>query len=429
MRATVRCASRSSRSFPSRPADGAAVAVRVVCHSQHLTGIGHHVRMHAIATALAGAHEVYLVEGGRPVPRPAQATEPRRLVLPTLLRTPEGELVGAEGERVADVLAARAGVLADAVAALRPDVVLVDHYPFSKWELTAEIDAAADAARAVNAGAKVVCSLRDIAPQTRHEQVAATDYADEVARRLTDRFDALLVHADPAWSRLADHFERAAPLTLPVRATGYVVAPTLAPRDGELPAEPFVIASAGGLRATEFLAAVIRAHAQVAARVAGMPRSLHVFAPAGAGDAELGRLVDEVTSDHVAVHPFSTRFEAWLDGATVSVSRAGYNTCAALLRSPAAAVLVPDPSLSDQTRRAQLFGAAGVAIPVESSGAAPPVEALAAAMATALDRHGVDPAGEPVPVAVDGAAVTGSLLERLVAGEDPWAPECRERAT
>jgi len=400
--------------------------VRVVCHSQHLTGIGHHVRMHAIAAALAGAHEVHLVEGGRPVPRPARPDEPERIVVPVLLRTPGGELVGATGEDAAAVLAARARVLADAVTAIRPDVVLIDHYPFSKWELRDEIDAAVDAARAANAGVKVVCSLRDIAPQTRHEQVAATVYADEVARRLAERFDALLVHADPAWSRLADHFEAAAALALPVRATGYVVEPTLAPRDGELPAEPFVIASAGGLRATEFLAAVIRAHAQVVTTAPGMPRSLHVFAPAGADDTELGQLVDQAVSDHVVVHPFSTRFEAWLDAATVSVSRAGYNTCAASVRSPAAVVLVPDPRLSDQTLRARRFADAGVAISVESPDAAPPVEVLAAAMAAALVRRGVDPAGAPVPVAVDGAAVTVALLERLVAGEDPWVPEWQE---
>lgn len=396
--------------------------MRVVCHSQHLTGIGHHVRMHVIAAALAGAHEVYLVEGGRPVPRPPQPQEPERLVLPMLVRTPEGELAGVDGARATDVLAARAQVLADAVTVIRPDVVLIDHYPFSKWELTDEIDAAIDAARAASAAVKVVCSLRDIAPQTRHERVAAADYAAEVTRRLTERFDALLAHADPAWPRLADHLAASA-LTLPVRATGYVVAPTLVPQPGELPAEPFVVASAGGLRATEFLATVIHAHAQVSAAVPEMPRALHVFTPAGADDLVLARLVDEATSDHVVVHPFSTRFEAWLDAATVSVSRAGYNTCAASLRSPAAVVLVPDPRLSDQTQRARRFADAGFAITVESPDAAPPVDALADAMAAALDRPGADRVGAGVPGAVDGAAVTVALLERLVAGEVPWAPE------
>ena len=66
-------------------------AVRVVCHSQHLTGVGHHVRMHCLAVGLATAgHEVHLVDGGRPVPRPRFSAEPARIELPTLVRSDGG---------------------------------------------------------------------------------------------------------------------------------------------------------------------------------------------------------------------------------------------------------------------------------------------------------------------------------------------------
>ena len=48
---------------------GSIPAVRVRCPAQHFKGIGHFVRMHAIARGMSEAHEVYLVDGGRRVPR------------------------------------------------------------------------------------------------------------------------------------------------------------------------------------------------------------------------------------------------------------------------------------------------------------------------------------------------------------------------
>ena len=40
--------------------------MRVLCHAQHLTGVGHFVIAHNIARGLAKGHDVYLVKGGRP---------------------------------------------------------------------------------------------------------------------------------------------------------------------------------------------------------------------------------------------------------------------------------------------------------------------------------------------------------------------------
>ena len=50
---------------------GEVKAMRVLCHAQHLSGVGHFVRMHAIASGLGRTHDVYLVDGGRRVPRAA----------------------------------------------------------------------------------------------------------------------------------------------------------------------------------------------------------------------------------------------------------------------------------------------------------------------------------------------------------------------
>ena len=389
--------------------------MRVVCHAQHLTGVGHFVRMHTIAASLSARHDVYLVDGGRPFPRPILDAEPARIELPVLRRDEHGALVGDEGEAASTVLARGSALLAGAVEAIRPDVVLVDHYPFSKWELADEIRGATVAARHVDPDARVVCSLRDIVPRTRYEAVSDAEYGNQVLERLAP-FDAILVHADPRLSTLPEHFPAADRITVPVRYTGVVVEP-LAGGDDDLPSGPFAVASAGGLDATEFLGVVADAFGALvtSAAIAEMP--LHVFAPAHASRTDLAMLQSRAR-EQIVVHEFSGEFGSWLDAAALSISRGGYNTVAALLRSRVPAVVVPDSSVSDQRPRAAALARAELAAVVNGGAAVPSPAALQKAILRALERGRPDAGFD-----LDGAATTRDLLERLVAGEEPWAPE------
>jgi predicted glycosyltransferase len=371
--------------------------------------------MHTIAAALAAGHDVHLVEGGRAFPRPALEAEPARIPLPVLRRDAHGELAPIDGGLATSVVAERTEQLAAAVAELRPDVLLVDHYPFSKWELADELDRAALVARQSNADARVVCSLRDVVPRTRHEGADVERYADEVLRRLAS-FDAIIVHADPRMTTLEQHFPAADRIAVPVRYSGLVVEPVGATDD--LPSPPWAVASAGGLDATAFLVAVVRAFGALVATGAVPPMPLHVFAPANAPVREVTEIEQSAEHGTVIVHEFSGDFGAWIDGAALSISRGGYNTVAALLRSQVPAVVVPDPSVSDQRPRAAVLEQLALATVVDHDDGVPDAASLQAAVVRALDR------GAPhVDLDLDGAAVTGDLLERFVAGEDPWAPE------
>ena len=404
---------RRDRRAPGRAGD-VGRRVRVLCYAQHLTGVGHFVRMHTIAAALAARHDVYLVEGGRPFPRPVFDAEPARVPLPVLRRGADGELTGVDGELAGHLVAQRTDQLAAAVADLRPDVLLIDHYPFSKWELSDEIERAVTAAREVNADARIVCSLRDIAPRTCHEGVSTDSYADEVLRRLTT-FDAIVVHADPRMTTLDRHFPAADRIAVPVRYTGLVVEP-VGPVVG-VPDPPYAIASAGGLDATAFLVTVIEAFTALVAAGAVPTIPLHVFAPANARADDVETVARSARGHDVDVHEFSGAFGTWVDGAALSISRGGYNTVAALLRSRVPAVVVPDPSVSDQRPRAETLARLGLATVVDDSGLPDP-KALQTAIVDALESGRPD-----VGFDLDGATVTCELLERLVAGEQPWAPE------
>ena len=378
--------------------------MRVLCHAQHLTGVGHFVIAHNIARGLAEAHDVYLVQGGRPVPRRSTTTEPHCIALPILHRA-DGQLVADGGGAAAAVLTRRADLLADAARDIRPDVVLVDHYPFSKWELHPEISAAISAARAANPRVKVVCSLRDIAPRTRYEDMTEAEHASHVVELLGDWFDALLVHADPDFVRLDEHFSGADAIPVPLTYTGFVTEalppPPLAPT-------PWAVASGGGADTTAFLVSTIRAFRHFAESGAVHPMRLQVFCGLGAGDDDRAALDQAAGSGPIDVHAFSPAFLSWLHGAALSISRAGYNTTAALLRSGIPAVVVPGPRLSDQRPRAQRLADAGLAVFVDSdreTDVAEMASAMEQALTTPLPPHTFD---------LDGVAATQRFLETLV---------------
>ena len=379
--------------------------MRVLCHAQHLSGVGHFVRMHAIASGLAaGGHEVHLVDGGRPVPRADAGL--CRLTLPRLERV-GGRLVGSDGADGETVVAERARLLADAVERIRPDVVVVDHFPFSKWELEPEI--AAMAGTAHRHGARVVCSLRDVVRQTAFEDVPPDTYATRVIELVGTHFDGVLVHADPSFVRLEGHFARAADLPVPLRYTGFVGVIAESAGRARLP-EPYAVLSCGGTAGTPFLRAAIEGfrHAGSVGTLGDM--RLLVFPDPRTAAAD-GDAIGVAGDERVRVCGFTGEFGSWLAGSAFSMSRGGYNTTVDLLHARVPAVVVPDVRMSDQRARARRLAELGLAAIVERDPPSP--EAIAVAIGRALaaprPRHSLD---------LNGVATTRALLERLVVERD-----------
>jgi predicted glycosyltransferase len=379
--------------------------MRVVCHAQALQGVGHFVRMQTIARALARTHEVHLVEGGRPIPRPADAAEPRPIRLPALARLEDGLRAVAPDAPAGDVLDARATMLADAVERIRPDAVLVDHYPFSKWELEPELGAMIAAARRVHPGVRIVCSLRDIVPQTRHEAVPRDVWERRVRALLRERFDAVFVHADPGFARLDERFAER-----PVHYTGFVSAPIGARPRASTPHA--VLSCGGGTRSLAFLVNAIEAFRKLHAIGALGATELRVFPGAFATAEELEALRAAARDAPVHVAAFSAEFAGWLAGAALSIGRAGYNTAVQLLQARVRAVVVPEPGMSDQGPRAERLAERGLA--TVADGDPPGVEelivAIRAALAGPAPRHSLN---------LGGATTTGSFLDHLT-HEGPW---------
>lgn len=381
--------------------------MRILCHAQHLSGVGHFVRMHALACGLSAAgHEVHLVEGGRPVPHSRDAAEPQVVRLPLLARS--GGTLVALGSTVpvCSVIEERARELARAVERIRPDVFLIDHYPFSKWELDLEIAAAVDTGRACNPEVRILCSLRDIVRQTRYEQADSLAYEERILARLRARFDGILVHADPAFTRIEEHFARCGDFPVAVEYTGFVTHPLPSQIEGSAEGSHAVLSCGGGAGSLAFLQAAMEAFRRLASGGAVGSMQLMVFASAAADTSEFEALETMAGNGPFQIRRFGPEFERCLHESALSISRAGYNTCVALLRSRARAVLVPDPVMSDQGFRARRFAEVGLAAVVEGN---PPdlgalMAAIEATLASSPPQHGF---------AVDGVARTPALVESV----------------
>lgn len=380
--------------------------MKVFCHGQHLTGVGHFTRLRAIARGLRPEHEVSLLDGGRPVPPGHDPRDPALIEVPRLVRV-GGRVVAAEaGRPVAEVIAERAEMLAAAVSRLRPQVVVVDHYPFSRWELDEEIRAVVGAARRAHPGARAVCSVRENVLSS-YERPPAAAYEAGVAARLGELFDALLIHADPSFMRLDVAFPQGTPLP-PVHYTGFVVDRPPRPLASG-PRAPYAVLSCGGTIVNrDFLLAAITAFRALHAEGALGGLTFEVF-PGPAMPADV-TAVREAAGDSgpFRVHDFSPDFHAYLTGCALSISRAGYNTAFQVVAAGVPSVLVPNPKQPDQVIRARRLAELGLTTVVERD---TDVESIARGLRDALARP-----RRPHALDLGGVATTRSLLEKLAAG-------------
>jgi predicted glycosyltransferase len=396
MCATARSASRSARCLILTER-ALAARLSILMYAQTLSGVGHYVRSFEIARALGQRHDVQLVDGGRRVPRPAEH-EVQRLELPRLVRTSEGLAVLASGKSLSEVLAERIELLREAVMRLRPQVLIIEHYPFSKWQLEAEIIALMAAARAACPQLLVVCSLRDIVRQTRFEDCSAEHYLAEVLRRVERDFDAIMVHGEERLTPLGASFAGSAALRVPLCYTGIVAE---AHTHTATLAAPYLLVSSGGGSDPLQLAAAVAA-ALTLPGLRDVAREYQFIACPGL-------LASVAAPVSWQVRPFGADFLDLLAGAALSVSYAGYNTCGNLLVTRRRALLAIHPAMSDQGARAAVMQSLGAATVLPAAGWAP--AALAESIRAALARP-----APTVQLKLDGAARSAAFIEKLWEG-------------
>jgi predicted glycosyltransferase len=371
---------------------------RLLFHCQHSLGLGHLVRALALAGGFAEHADVTLLNGGR---LPAGTVVPAGVELvdlPSLGHDDHHGLVSHERDRtVAEVQDERRRIVLDVFGGLRPDVLVVELYPFGRRKFEFELLPLLDAAVTASPRPLVVSSVRDLLvgrrDQARHDERVA-----ELANRY---FDVVLVHSDPSFAALEDSFRPATVLTVPVHHTGFVAPAAAAIEDHRPPVRRVLVSVGGGMVGAELLTAAADAAPQLLARtgltttVVGGP-----FLP-----EPMRRGLRARSEPSLTVLDRVDDLCGEIRRSVASVSQAGYNTTMDLLRAGRPAVVVPfeAPGEDEQMRRARRLEGLGLVHVL------PPSQLSPARLADAVAR-GIDAPPPTVHLDLSGRERSAALL-------------------
>ena len=375
-------------------------------YCQHSLGLGHLARSWAAADALSSLFRVTLFCGGPPPSGLAPPGSCDIVSLPPIVVNEDGRLVSLDSRySVEAAFDVRRDIMLRRLATTQPAAVVVELFPFGRRKFERELLPLLEATQVASPRPVVACSLRDILVARGDDQRAH----DERARVLADRyFDAVLVHADPAFARLDEFFRPLQPMRTPVHYTGFVVS-RKTPR-GTCGPNGILVSAGGGRFAGSLFVTAIDAH-----------RRLMQAAPL---TIVAGPLCEESTWQHLVAaarsHPSIrlrrtvTDLSCEMAASRLSISQCGYNTALDLVRARVPALVVPfaergETEQTDRARRLEALGALRV-LTVDRLNAA----TLAAAIEETLEFH-------PAPIALDldGANRTTDLLNALACAREP----------
>ncbi len=370
--------------------------MRLLFWVQSLLGSGHLRRAHRLSGACAEAgFTVLLVNGGPPSPWPPPPGV-RILQLP-VLRVADARfsslLDEAGGPATEELWRARAERLHACLVEFRPDLLLLEMFPFGRRAFRRELEPWLARARARVPRPRIAVSVRDILVRK-----TDPDRYREMAERANRLADAVLVHGDPTLIPFEASFPARPLLTVPLHHTGYLVdrlPPPPAARRG------VVVSAGGGAVGAGLLEAALAA--RPICRLRDQPWTLI------AGRRGRGDVLRRTAPPGVTVLDHDPELPARIAAARVSVSQAGYNTVAETLACGTPMVLVPfaERGEDEQTVRAHTLAAKGLARVLDPRRLDP------GALARAIEAAATVPAARPA-IALDGARRSAALLRRLV---------------
>lgn len=378
-----------------------AAPPRVFFYVQHLLGIGHLARASRIARAMiARGLSVTLVTGGLPVPGFPGPDIPH-IALPPIAVADGGfaGLVTATGAPADPAyLEARKTRLLEAYHAAKPDIVLIEAFPFGRRQVRFELLPLIEAIGAAQPRPALVSSLRDIL-----QRRSKPGRDEETMALVNSAFDLVLVHGDPAFAALGDSFALADQIENRLAYTGLVCPPAPPP-----PAESFdvLVSAGGGAAGKQIIAAAVGA----ARLLPDLPNWCIITGP-NLPQADYDALAADL-SPNVTLTRFRPDLASLMRGARLSVSQAGYNTVADILMAGCHALLVPYAAdgETEQTDRARLLQAAGRTSTLTEADLNPAslAEAIRAEIARSLPP-------QALAINLDGAARSAEILFDLAA--------------
>ena len=373
---------------------------KMLFYVQHLLGIGHLMRAGTLSRALeARGFEVTLVSGGTHVPGFHHGATRFVQLPPTRATDKFFKVLVDEHDKIIDEAwkSDRTARLLAIEEEVRPDIVLIELYPFGRRQMRFEIEPLIEAAHArPTPRPLVVSSVRDILVEP-----GKPERIDEMVDRVRRFFDLVLIHGDPEFISFEETFPRMGEIADVTGYTGYVADQAL-PREVDGPGTgEVIISTGGGAVSDDMLQAAI--DSRTLSPLADAPWRVLIGHNLPEDDFNAYRASAPAG---ITVERSRPDFPRLIANCRLSISQGGYNTVMEVLAARARAVCIPYAGglESEQTLRCDLLARKG-AIEVVGPGdvTAPSV---AAAIARALDR----PDDISVPVDMSGAQKSGDLL-------------------
>ncbi len=385
----------------------------VFVYVQHLLGIGHLKRVALLCRGLAAERlEVDMISGGMPV-LGLDTGGARVIQLPSLKSGAGGfhDLVDGDDRPVDDAWKARRrDHLLTLFHRRRYDALIVEAFPFGRRQMRFELLPLLAAAKEATPRPLTICSVRDIVQAKRDPARIA-----ETAELIETSFDHVLVHGDPRFVRFEESFPEARRFAAKLHYTGIVAgAGVLRGGRGRAGRGEVLVSAGGGAVGEKLLATAMDARPLTSLpdarwRLLAGP-NLDAGALAGlAARAPAGVVVERHRRD----------FPALLAACAVSVSQAGYNTVADILRAGTRAVIVPYAAdgETEQSLRARRLAERGLARVVTEDRLSP--ETLAAAIDAAVEAPPADAARPDLDgVKTSARLVCGWLKDRGADGRN-----------
>ena len=379
--------------------------MKIIQYCQHVLGIGHFFRSLEICRALFD-HEVVLVTGGPPVD--AQLPDHVREVhLPDLQMNPEfkGLFSSRKNDPIEQIKAERQKQLLALFESEKPDIFLVELYPFGRKAFRFELDPLLERINNIKGSScGVVCSVRDILVE-KEDQVK---HETRVVKTLNRFFDAVLVHADPDLARLEETFDQYGKIEIPVVYTGYIAPRPGAKADRRIRRnlkigrdDLMVVGSAGGGNVgAPLLTAAVQAFNQLTVDKACY---LQIFTGPFLPAAEFDNLKN-IAGINIKINRFTPDFLSHLAAADLSISMGGYNTTMNILAAKVPALVWPFAQNREQRLRAERLASRGVLKVLEDEDLQP------RRLAGLIDQVLAAPEAGTVGFNLDGAANTAKWI-------------------
>ena len=386
---------------------------RVLIYCQHVLGMGHLIRSMAIAQALRNCAVVF-VNGGESISGLNIPSWVTIVNLPPITSDSEfqGLNIQSEDTTLEQVQRVRKHRLLELFGQVRPDVVLIELFPFGRKRFAFELLPLLAHIRLSAPSTKVVCSLRDILV-TKPDQVRHEDWVVSLMNRY---FDLLLIHSDPTFQTLDETFSRCQDLRCDMHYTGFVSPKSHETADltdtapeWNIGNVPLILVSVGGGRVGhELLDSSIRASVLLCG---SLSHRMVLFTGPYMPEPQVAQLQELAAQHtHIDVRRFTSAFESLMQQATLSISMAGYNTCMNLLNTGTRALVWPftGHNNDEQTIRAKKLEQCGLLTLLSPDDLKP--AQLAGKIVASLNHSPIRPCHS---INTNGGRETALAIERL----------------